>query len=201
MPVTTILYALGLDQEGICKSYYDTVDFRYLKDSWSTKFFPERSRGTKPAFDLIDAETGEVIAEQGKKITPRQVKKFIDGGKQINIKVPMDFIAGRFCSQDIIDEKTGRIWIEAGEELTIDVDVNTGEMVGGNVKTLIDEGLEFIPTLDIDNINVGPYIRNTMVNDKSYNKETALSEIYRVMRPGEPPTLESAMDLLSLIHI
>ena len=197
LPVTTILYALGLDQEGICKSYYDTVDFKYLKDSWSTKFFPERSRGTKPAFDLIDTETGEVIAEQGKKITPRQVKKFIDGGKQINIKVPMDFIAGRFCSQDIIDEKTGRIWIEAGEELTIDVDVNTGEMVGGNVKTLIDQGLEFIPTLDIDNINVGPYIRNTMVNDKSYNKETALSEIYRVMRPGEPPTLESAMDLFN----
>ena len=197
LPVTTILYALGLDQEGICKSYYDTVDFKYLKDSWSTKFFPERSRGTKPAFDLIDTETGEVIAEQGKKITPRQVKKFIDGGKQINIKVPMDFIAGRFCSQDIIDEKTGRIWIEAGEELTIDVDVNTGEMVGGNVKALIDEGLEFIPTLDIDNINVGPYIRNTMVNDKSYNKETALSEIYRVMRPGEPPTLESAMDLFN----
>ena len=197
LPVTTILYALGLDQEGICKSYYDTVDFKYLKDSWSTKFFPERSRGTKPAFDLIDTETGEVIAEQGKKITPRQVKKFIDGGKQINIKVPMDFIAGRFCSQDIIDEKTGRIWIEAGEELTIDVDVDTGEIVGGNVKTLIDQGLEFIPTLDIDNINVGPYIRNTMVNDKSYNKETALSEIYRVMRPGEPPTLESAMDLFN----
>ena len=197
LPVTTILYALGLDQEGICKSYYDTVDFKYLKDSWSTKFFPERSRGTKPAFDLIDAETGEVIAEQGKKITPRQVKKFIDGGKQINIKVPMDFIAGRFCSEDIIDEKTGRIWIEAGEELTIDVDVNTGEMVGGNVKTLIDEGLKSIPTLDIDNINVGPYIRNTMVNDKSYNKEMALSEIYRVMRPGEPPTLESAMDLFN----
>ena len=197
LPVTTILYALGLDQEGICKSYYDTVDFKYLKDSWSTKFFPERSRGTKPAFDLIDTETGEVIAEQGKKITPRQVKKFIDGGKQINIKVPMDFIAGRFCSEDIIDEKTGRIWIEAGEELTIDVDVNTGEMVGGNVKTLIDEGLKSIPTLDIDNINVGPYIRNTMVNDKSYNKEMALSEIYRVMRPGEPPTLESAMDLFN----
>ena len=197
LPVTTILYALGLDQEGICKSYYDTVDFKYLKDSWSTKFFPERSRGTKPAFDLIDTETGEVIAEQGKKITPRQVKKFIDGGKQINIKVPMDFIAGRFCSEDIIDEKTGRIWIEAGEELTIDVDVNTGEMVGGNVKTLIDEGLKSIPTLDIDNINVGPYIRNTMVNDTSYNKEMALSEIYRVMRPGEPPTLESAMDLFN----
>ena len=197
LPVTTILYALGLDQEGICKSYYDTVEFKYSKDSWSTKFFPERSRGTKPAFDLIDTETGEVIAEQGKKITPRQVKKFIDGGKQINIKVPMDFIAGRFCSEDIIDEKTGRIWIEAGEELTIDVDENTGELVGGNVKALIDEGLVSIPTLDIDNINVGPYIRNTMANDKCYNKDTALSEIYRVMRPGEPPTLESAMDLFN----
>ncbi len=197
LPVTTILYALGLDQEGICKCYYDTVNFKLEKDSWSTKFFPERSRGVKPAFDLIDTATGEIIAEQGKKITPRQVKKFLDGGKEINIQVPIDYIAGRFCSEDIIDEKTGKIWIEAGEELTIEVDPKTAKMSGGNVKLLIDQGLDYIPTLDIDNVNVGPYIRNTMANDKCFNKETALSEIYRVMRPGEPPTVESASDLFN----
>ena len=197
LPVSTILYALGLDQEGICSCYYDTVNFHYQKGIWATKFFPERSRGVKPAFDLVEVDTGEVIAEQGKKITPRQVKKFIDSGKDINIKVPLDFIAGRFCAQDIIDEKTGKIWIEAGDELTIELDEASGELAGGNVKILIDQGLKSIPTLDIDNINVGPYIRNTMITDKCYNKETALSEIYRVMRPGEPPTVESASDLFN----
>ena len=195
LPVTTILYALGLDQDGICKCYYDTVDFKLNNGAWSTKFFPERSRGLKPSFDLVDSESGEIIAEAGKKITPRQVKKIIDAGKEIHIQVPLDFIAGRFCSEDIIEESTGKIWIEAGEELTIDIDSETGEITGGNIKILLDQGLGTIPTLDIDNVNVGPYIRHTMVSDKCYNKETALYEIYRVMRPGEPPTVESAMDL------
>ncbi len=197
LPATTILYALGLDQEGICKCYYDTVNFKLQNQAWSTKFFPERSRGLKPSFDLVDSATGEIIAEAGKKITPRQVKKFIDTGNEIYVQVPLDFISGRFCSEDIIDESTGKIWIEAGEELTVEIDSDTGDITGGNIKMLLDHGLKVIPTLDIDNVNVGPYIRHTMVNDKCYNKETALYEIYRVMRPGEPPTVESAMDLFN----
>jgi DNA-directed RNA polymerase subunit beta len=86
LPVTTLLYALGLDQEGIMDAYYDTVDFKLAKKNkgWTTKFFPERVRGTRPAFDLVDAKTGEVIAEAGKKVTPRAVKKLIDEGQVKN---------------------------------------------------------------------------------------------------------------------
>jgi len=82
LPVTTLLYALGLDQEGIMDAYYNTVMFRSVKNKgWATKFFPERVRGTRPTFDLVDAAAGEVIAEAGKKITPRAVKQLIDEGK------------------------------------------------------------------------------------------------------------------------
>ena len=81
LPVTTLLYALGLDQEGIMDAYYDTVDYKLEKGKgWVTKFFPERVRGTRPTYDLVDAKTGEVIAEAGKKVTPRAVKKLIDEG-------------------------------------------------------------------------------------------------------------------------
>jgi len=83
LPVTTLLYALGLDQEGICDAYYDTVNYRMIKkkNGWATKFFPDRVRGTKPTADIIDAKSGEVIAEAGKKVTPRTVKKLKDEGK------------------------------------------------------------------------------------------------------------------------
>jgi DNA-directed RNA polymerase subunit beta len=90
LPVTTLLYALGLDQEGIMDAYYDTVDFKLAKKNqgWTTKFFPERVRGTRPAFDLVDAKTGEVIAEAGKKVTPRAVKKLIDEGEVTELLCP-----------------------------------------------------------------------------------------------------------------
>jgi len=193
LPVTTLLYALGLDQEGICDAYYETVKYKQnkKKKGWTTKFFPERVKGTKPLFDIIDAKTGEVIAEAGKKVTPRTVKKLIDEGKVKNILVPFDQIIGRYSAKDIINEKTGEIWVEAGGELTWDIDAKTEE-VSGTLKTLLDNGVTDIPTLDIDNINVGGYIRNTMAVDKNMNRDGALMDIYRVMRPGEPPTVEAS---------
>ena len=76
LPVTTLLYALGLDQEAIMDAYYNTVHYTYKKSKgWVAPFFPERVRGTRPTYDLVDAKTGEVIAEAGKKVTPRAVKK------------------------------------------------------------------------------------------------------------------------------
>ncbi|RMD95078.1 MAG: DNA-directed RNA polymerase subunit beta, partial [Alphaproteobacteria bacterium] len=192
LPVTTLLYALGMDQEEIMQSYYDTVTYRYEKNKgWVTKFFPERFRGTKPPFDLIDAATGEVIAPAGKKVTPRQVKKFIDEGTVTEILVPFDNIIGKFVARDIINEQTGQIWVEAGDELTWETDKD-GEVKGGTLKLLLDQGVTEIPVLDIDGVNVGPYIRNTMAADKNWNRDTALMDIYRVLRPGEPPTVEAA---------
>jgi DNA-directed RNA polymerase subunit beta len=200
LPVTTLLYALGMDQEGIMNAYYDTVDFKLDKKgkAWTTKFFPDRVRGTRPAYDLVDAKTGEVIAKAGEKVTPRTVKKLIDEGKVKDLLVPFNHIVGKFVAQDMINEETGAIYVEAGDELTLEMDKD-GTIIGGSVKDLVDAGVTSVPVLDIDNINVGAYIRNTMHADKNMNRETALMDIYRVMRPGEPPTVDTASALFDTL--
>ena len=196
IPVSTLLYALGLSQEDICDTYYQEVKYCVSGDNkWSMPFYPSRFRGIKPIFDLVDADTGEVIAEAGKKITPRFVKEIEESKSVKKILVPFDSIIGRFASHDIVNEKTGEIWLEAGEEITCDFDQKSGSITGGNLKTLFDNGVTEISTLDIDHVNVGPYIRNTMVSDKNFNRAMALEDIYKVMRPGEPPTIEAAADL------
>ncbi len=199
LPVTTLLYALGMTQESIMDAYYDTVNYRLEKGrGWVTRFFPERVRGTRPTMDLVDAATGEVILKAGDKATPRMVKKWIDEGKVTELLVPFENIVGRFVAKDIINEETGEIWIEAGDELTWELDKD-GEVKGGSLKELMDQGITELPVLDIDNVNVGPYIRNTMAADKVWNREGALMEIYRVMRPGEPPTYDAAAALFDTL--
>ena len=199
LPVTTLLYALGLDQEGIMDAYYETVDYTFKKGSgWVTKFFPERVRGTRPTYDLVDAKTGEMIAEAGKKVTPRAVKKLIDEGAVSDLLVPFDQVVGKFVSKDIINEETGAIYVEAGDELTWELDKD-GEVIGGSLKDLLDAGITAIPVLDIDNVNVGAYMRNTMAMDKNMSRDTALMDIYRVMRPGEPPTVDAASALFDTL--
>ena len=199
LPVTTLLYALGFDQEGIMDAYYETVDYAFKKNGgWVTKFFPERVRATRPLFDLVDSKTGKVIAEAGKKITPRAVKKLIDEGSVSNLLVPFDQILGKFVAKDIINEETGAIYVEAGDELTWELD-KEGEAIGGSVKELLDAGITNIPVLDIDNVNVGAYMRNTMAADKNMSRDTALMDIYRVMRPGEPTTVDAAAGLFDTL--
>ena len=195
LPVTTLLYALGMDQEGIMDAFYDTVEYRLEKGrGWVTRFFPERVRGTRPTYDLVNADTGEVITKAGEKVTPRLVKKLQESGEQVNLLLPFDRIVGRFVAKDIINEETGLIYAEAGDEITAEYDKD-GDLSGGVLKVLLDNGITDIPVLDIDHVNVGPYIRNTMAADKNMNRDGALMDIYRVMRPGEPPTVEAASAL------
>jgi len=199
LPVTTLLYALGMTQEEIMDAYYDTVNYRLEKGrGWVTRFFPERVRGTRPTMDLVDAATGEIILKAGEKATPRMVKQWIDEGKVTELLVPFENIVGRFVAKDIINEETGEIWVEAGDELTWELDKD-GDVKAGSLKELMDQGITELPVLDIDNVNVGPYIRNTMAADKVWNREGALMEIYRVMRPGEPPTFDAAAALFDTL--
>ncbi|MEL6234282.1 MAG: DNA-directed RNA polymerase subunit beta [Pseudomonadota bacterium] len=186
LPVTTLLYALGLDQDGICNAYYDTHVYRRAGSGWAVPFFADRIRGSKPVHDIVDAASGEVIAEAGKKVTPRTVKKLMDEGKVTEILVPFEEIVGRYIARDLVNASSGLIYAEAGEEITDKL-----------LDTLIEAGYEEIPVLDIDSVSVGPYIRNTMAVDKNWNRETALLDIYRVMRPGEPPTVEAADTLFA----
>ena len=200
LPVTTLLYALGLDQESIMDAYYQTVDYELAKGGrgWVTRFFPDRARGTRPTYDLVDAATGEVICKAGDKVTPRLVKKLKDEAKVTHLLVPYDQILGKFVAKDIINEENGAIYVEAGDELTLDHG-RDGEVSGGSLKELLDAGISTVPVLDIDNVNVGAYIRNTMAADKNMNRDGALLDIYRVMRPGEPPTVEAASSLFDTL--
>ena len=169
LPVTTLLYSLGLDQEAIMDAYYDTVTYKLEKNKgWVAPFFPDRVRGTRPTYDLVDAASGEILFEKGKKVTPRAVKKLIDEGTVTELLLPYEHIAGKYVAKDIINEETGAIYVEAGDELTLEYDKD-GSLIGGTAKELIEAGVTEIPVLDIDNVNVGPYMRNTMAQDKNMN--------------------------------
>ncbi|HCY98922.1 MAG TPA: DNA-directed RNA polymerase subunit beta, partial [Rhodobacter sp.] len=199
LPVTTLLYALGMDQEGIMDAYYETINFAHEKNKgWVSKFFPKRLSGTRPSYDLIDAATGEVLLKAGEKVTPKMANTWAKEGTITDLLLPFDHILGRYVAKDMINEETGEIWVEAGDELTMEYD-RDGGVKGGSLKLLLDQGITDIPVLDIDNVNVGPYIRNTMAADKNMGRDTALMDIYRVMRPGEPPTVEAASQLFDTL--
>ncbi|MDA5193048.1 DNA-directed RNA polymerase subunit beta [Govanella unica] len=180
LPVTTFFYALGMTSEEIVNYFYSTITYVREKGGWRVPFESDRWRGLKPAFDLVNADNGEIMVEAGKKITPRVAKKLATDGLK-SILLPVEEIYGRYAAQDMINVKTGRIYVEAGDELTPE-----------HLTLLESGGYSDIPVLDIDHVSVGAYIRNTMLADKVHGYEHALAEIYRVMRPGEPPTKETA---------
>ena len=177
--------AQGMSAEEILAHFYRRVAFKKVKQNWKTEFDPERMKGAKLTADMVDAKTGEVVAEAGAKVTPRLARKLKDDGLK-EIRVSLDEIKGRYAAVDVINEKTGEIFVEAGDELT-----------AVNLKQLEESGVTELLTLHIDHVTVGPYIRNTLKADKNTTREEALLEIYRVMRPGEPPTLETAEALFN----
>lgn len=183
LPVTTLLYALGMLSEEILAEFYGTVSYKQVKGGWRTPFNGERLRGQKADRDFVNAATGEVAIEAGRKVTPRLAKILIEEGLK-DLLVTEDELAGRYVSVDMVNEKTGEIFAEAGEELTVE-----------KIQELAEAGFKKIDTLDIDHVNVGGFMRNTLVADKVEDRDGALIEIYRVMRPGEPPTLETAEGL------
>ncbi|MCI0431099.1 MAG: DNA-directed RNA polymerase subunit beta [Rhodospirillales bacterium] len=173
----------GMQSEEILDHFYEKVIFSKTKKGWQTHFDPNRAKGVKLARDLVDAKTGKVMAEAGTKMTPRLAKKLQEQGLKEQL-VTVEDLAGRYVASDIINESTGEIYVEAGNELS-----------ETNIGVLDQAGVSSIATLAIDHINVGPYIRNTLAVDKNASREEALIDIYRVMRPGEPPTLETAETL------
>ena len=205
LPITTLLYALesaetialrkereaegrsvdlsevrGMSQEEILSYFYKKVTFTADKKGWKTAFEPERLKGLKLHYDLVDAKTGEVLVEAGQKITARKISELKKAGVE-EIRVSEEELIGRYFAEDMINVKTGEILVEAGQEVSEDL-----------LKTLKKHKINEIALLHIDHVNIGPYIRNTMAADKNTCREEALIDIYKVMRPGEPPTVESA---------
>jgi DNA-directed RNA polymerase subunit beta len=189
IPATSLLMALGMDGEEILSTFYNTLTYERDGDEWRVPFSPERFRGRKAVTDMIDADTGEVVVEAGKKITVRQARQLAEKGLKA-IKATIDDLIGSYIAEDIVNPETGEIYLEAGEELDLVVDAKGQRK--GNLLDLINSGVHEINVLDIDHVNIGPYIRNTLAIDKNESRQDALFDIYRVMRPGEPPTLDTA---------
>jgi DNA-directed RNA polymerase subunit beta len=185
LPVTTLLYALGLNGEDILNYFYKTATFVRATDGWRVPYVVENWRGLKPSFDVVNGDTGEIVFPAGQKISPRLANKAAKDGLA-SLLIPTEEIFGRYSALDLIDESTGRIYIEAGDEVTPE-----------NLEVLDKAGIDRLELLDIDYVSTGPWIRNTLAADKVEERDHALSEIYRVMRPGEPPTKETAESLFA----
>jgi len=180
IPVTSLLFALGLDGEEILDTFYNKVIYKRAQEGWRMPFDANRLRGYKAINDMVDADTGKVVLEAGKKLTVRQARQLAEKGLKA-LRVANEELIGHYIAEDLVNPKTGEIYVEAGEEIT-----------EKTLKALEEAGYEELPLLDIDHVNVGAYIRNTLHVDKNMTREEALFDIYRVMRPGEPPTLDTA---------
>ncbi|TYL99750.1 DNA-directed RNA polymerase subunit beta [Bradyrhizobium rifense] len=180
IPVTSLMFALGLDGEAILSTFYKKILYKRTKEGWRVPFDANRFRGYSTINDLIDADTGKVVLEAGKKLTVRGARQMQEKGLKA-LRLSDEELVGNYLAEDLVNPKTGEIHAEAGEEIT-----------DKSMKVLNEHGYKELPLLDIDHVNVGAYIRNTLSADKNMTREDALFDIYRVMRPGEPPTLDSA---------
>jgi DNA-directed RNA polymerase subunit beta len=183
IPVTSLLYALGMDAEEILTTFYRKVTYKRQKDGWRVPFDANRFRGYKAINDLVDADSGKVVLEAGKKLTVRQARQLGEKGLRA-LRMTDQELVGHYIAEDLVNPKTGEIHAEAGEEIS-----------EKTLKALNEAGYKELPLLDIDHVNVGAYIRNTLAVDKNMTREDALFDIYRVMRPGEPPTLDTAQNM------
>jgi len=177
--------AVGMSAEDILSHFYDATVYSVSGDGWKCTFDAEGMRGQTLNYDLVNDKDGEVIAETGAKVTPRLLRKLGDE-KITMVRVTPEEMYGRFIANDIVNEETGEVFAEAGDEITEEL-----------LASFAEAGITEISILAIDYFNIGPYIRNTLAIDKNTSRKEALIDIYRIMRPGEPPTLETAENMFN----
>src|SRR6056297_1539527 len=182
LPATILLRALGYETEEVLDMFYDVNTFKVTKDgSYTMALIPERLRGDVAAFDIKAGR--KVVVEQGRRVTARHIRELEDG-KVTELEIPPDYLYGRALAKNVVDAKTGEILVECNTELTEE-----------SLAILTEAGVKSIETLYTNELNCGPFISNTLRQDSTRNELEALVEIYRMMRPGEPPTKESAENL------
>ncbi len=182
LPATILLRALGYNSEEILDRFFDTSIFHFKKDVFTLDLDPERLRGEIAAFDIVDKKGGVVVAK-GRRITARHIRE-LEKGKVTTLQVTQEYILGRALAKDIADPKTGELLLECNTEITEE-----------NLAVMIEAGITDIETLYTNDLDCGPFISDTLRADPSRTQLEALVEIYRMMRPGEPPTKESAENL------
>jgi DNA-directed RNA polymerase subunit beta len=183
LPATILLRALGYTAQEMLAMFYDTNVFNADKTgNWVLDLVAERLRGEIATFDIKD-EKGNVIVERGRRVTARHIRQM---SKLTHLTVPPDYIAGRSLATDLIDPETGEVIAECNTELTTDL-----------VGKIAAKGIKRIETIYTNELDCGPFVSHTLRSDPTRTPLEALVEIYRMMRPGEPPTREAAENLFN----
>ena len=182
LPVTILLRALGMSNEEILDTFFETSNIDLLKGGAKLEVVPERLRGETALFDIKDKK-GEVIVATGKRITARHVK-LIDKAGLKAMEVPDDYLIGKILAKSVIDKDSGEVLADANTEITEEV-----------LEALREAKVKKFEILYVNDLDQGPYISSTLAIDTTTTELEALVEIYRMMRPGEPPTKEAAQNL------
>jgi len=181
LPVTIILRAIGLNNEEILDIFFETNDFYLSSKDIRMGLVPQRLRGETANFDIKLGR--KLIIEEGRRITAKHVRD-MEKSRVDNLVVPVEYLEGKILAHDVVDTETGELLAAANSELTTEL-----------IEILIEKGIEHIRTLYVNDLDRGPYISNTLRIDPSTTRLEALVEVYRMMRPGEPPTKEAAENL------
>jgi DNA-directed RNA polymerase subunit beta len=183
LPATVLLRALGYDTEQILGMYLETDSITLTKTKAKLNLVPERLRGETTTFDIKAGK--EVIVEAGRRVTQRHIKLLEKAGIK-SLEVPFEFLYGKVLAHSAVDKETGELLANANDEITEEL-----------LQTLIDKGVKKLATLFTNDLDQGPYISTTLRIDPSTTELEAQVEIYRMMRPGEPPTKEAALNLFN----
>ena len=184
LPATVLLRALGYTSQEMLEMFFETNVFRVGKDGgFVLELTPERLRGEIAAFDIVADD--EIIVEEGRRITARHIRQMEKAGIK-ELDVTSDYILGRALARDMVDQETGEILYECNAEITQEV-----------LDKLLESKVDVIPTLFVNDLDCGAFISDTLRSDITRTELDALVEIYRMMRPGEPPTKEAAENLFN----
>ena len=179
LPATIMLRALEYSTQEILDLFFERVEFKIKKDTLVMSLVPERLRGETASYDIKDAE-GSVLVEAGRRITARHIRQ-LEKTNTTELEVPVEYIVGKYAAQDYIDPDTGEVLVSANSEISLE-----------DLAKLSLAGIKDISTLYINELDHGAYISDTLRIDSTTNRLEALVEIYRMMRPGEPPTKDAA---------
>ncbi|QIZ78437.1 DNA-directed RNA polymerase subunit beta [Ferrimonas lipolytica] len=179
LPASIILRALDYSTQEILDMFFDKVTFTLKKDKLVMDLIPERLRGETAVFDIKDND-GKVLVETGRRITARHIRQLEKGGVT-ELEVPVEYLQGKVSGQDYVDEATGELIVAANQELTLE-----------DVAKLSQADIKAFDTLYFNELDNGPYMSTTIGVDSTNDRMEALVEIYRMMRPGEPPTRDAA---------
>ena len=182
LPATILLRALDLSTQDVLEMFYDNDSYSLSNDEAKLKLIPARLRGETAAFDIKDGE-GNIIVESGRRITARHIRQLEKAGVE-ELPVPSEYLYGKALAKDIIDAATGEVIAECNAEITDEV-----------LESLRAANIVSFETIYTNELDCGSFISDTLRIDPTRNRLEALVEIYRMMRPGEPPTKESAETL------